>query len=125
MSQKKVLVVDDSNMFRQHMSDLLRRHRFITLEAIDGEEALTVLDNNPDIKLIITDYEMPKLNGLELIQKVREHYKLDQLPIIVVSSIGKSSVNVECLNQGANDYINKPFEREEFFSRIYLTLRNQ
>jgi len=124
-STKKVLVVDDSAMFRQHMVDLLRRHRFITLEASDGEEALSVLQKNPDIKLVISDYEMPKLNGLELVRKVRERYKLDQLPIIIVSSIGKSSVNVACLNQGANDYLNKPFEREEFFSRVYLALLNQ
>lgn len=124
-STKKILIVDDSALFRQYMTGFLKRHRFIVLEASDGEEALKVLANNKDIKLVISDYDMPKINGLELVHKIREKLPSNKLPIIIVSAAGKNSVTTACLKEGANDYLHKPFEREEFLSRINLTLNNQ
>ncbi|PHR58553.1 MAG: histidine kinase [Arcobacter sp.] len=121
----KILVVDDSAVFLMYMSTLLKRHQFITVEASDGQEAIDILKKQKDISLVISDYEMPKVNGLELVQKIRKEYDSSQLPIIIVSAIGKSSTTVACLNEGANDYLHKPFEREEFISRIHLTLNNQ
>ena len=121
----KLLVVDDSALFRHYMTEILKRHKFNTLEASDGDKALELLDQNKDIKLIISDYDMPNTNGLELVSRVREDFSSNQLPIIIVSATGKNSVTVSCLKEGANDYLHKPFEREEFLSRINLTLLNQ
>ena len=124
-STKKILVVDDSAVFRLLMTSILKEHHFITLEATDGIEAVEVLDNNKDINLVISDFEMPNMNGLELVHKIRDDYKADELPIIIVSAIGQNSVTVSCLREGANDYIHKPFEPEEFISRVNLILFNQ
>lgn len=124
-STKKVLVVDDSTVFRLYMTEILKRHQFVTLEASDGKEAIKVLNENQDIKLVISDYEMPNMNGLELVHTIRDNFKPNELPIIIVSATGKNSVTVRCLKEGANDYLHKPFEGEEFSSRVYLTLLNQ
>ena len=117
-----ILVVDDSALYRTLISNLLLRHKFKILEAKDGVEALEVLEKNKDIKLIITDYEMPGLNGLEVIKSVRKTYSINELPIIVISALDTSSTIVDCLKNGANDYLHKPFSNQELYSRLYLTL---
>lgn len=121
-NRQKILVVDDSKTYRSYIVSLLKTHRFDTFEAEEGREAMQLLAKHPDIKLIITDYEMPAMNGLELIKEVRKQFNAHLLPMIVISSLDAKSVIVECLRSGANDYLHKPFEREEFFSRIYKTL---
>ncbi|MFT5662052.1 MAG: PAS domain S-box-containing protein [Sulfurimonas sp.] len=117
-----ILVIDDSSVYRQLISQLLLRHKFNVLEAEDGKDALAILKKNPNIELIVTDYEMPNVDGLELIKNVRKEYSVEKLPIIVISALDKSSVIVDCIKSGANDYLRKPFAHQEFYSRVYLTL---
>ena len=117
-----ILVVEDSLTARLFIVDLLKSHNFKILEAKDGIQALKILTANRDIKIILTDYEMPNMNGLELIKEVRLKKSRDEIPIIVISSQNTKNIIVDCLRNGANDYLSKPFEREEFFKRIYLTL---
>ncbi|WP_373001360.1 response regulator [Sulfurimonas sp.] len=117
-----ILIVDDSALFRSIISNLLQRHKFNVLEAEDGQKALDILNNNININLIITDYEMPNINGLELIKSIRNNYELKEIPIIVISSVNAQSTIVDCMKHGANDYLNKPFSNGEFYSRLYLTL---
>ena len=119
------MVVDDSTLYRRLICNLLRRHKFNILEAKDGLEALELVNKNPHIKLIITDYEMPNLDGLGVIKNVRKEYSIEQLPIIVISSLDTSSTIVDCLKNGANDYLHKPFSHQEFYSRLYLTLSHK
>lgn len=121
-TNQTILVVDDSSLYRTLICNLLLRHKFKILEAKDGVEALEVLEKNKDIKLIITDYEMPGLNGLEVIKSVRKTYSINELPIIVISALDTSSTIVDCLKNGANDYLHKPFSNQELYSRLYLTL---
>jgi len=83
-----------------------------------GEEALLILEENPDIKIIITDYNMPVMDGLELTKAVRKKYTKNQLSIFVLSSTEDSDVSAMFLKQGANDFINKPFSKEEFSCRL-------
>ena len=124
-TNETILVVDDSSLYRTLICNLLLRHKFDVLEAKDGLEALETLEKNKHIKLIITDYEMPNLDGLGVIKNVRETYSVDELPIIVISSLDKSSTIVDCLKNGANDYLHKPFSHQEFYSRLYLTLSHK
>lgn len=124
-NRQKILVVDDSKTYRSYIVSLLKIHQFDTFEAEDGREAMQLLAKHSDIKLIITDYEMPAMNGLELIKEVRKQFDAHLLPMIVISSLDAKNVIVECLRNGANDYLHKPFEREEFFSRIYKTLSSK
>ena len=117
-----ILIVDDSATYRQAISDSLKRIHLNIVEAKDGQEALDILDTNKNISLIITDYEMPKLNGLELVHKVRQKYKKDELSIIAVSSVDKKEIITKFLRYGANDFLNKPFSSDEIITRINSNL---
>ena len=114
----KVLVVDDSKSFVQKSVDLLNRYKINALCAFDGEEALEVLKANKDIKIVLTDYMMPKLDGLELTKKIRRNYQKDELSIIVTSNDTSKRIPAKFLKYGANDFIYKGFSNEEFFARI-------
>jgi len=114
----KVLVVDDSKIFRKLLKKLLTIQKYIVVEAADGEEALAKLKENPDIKLIITDFQMPKMNGFELTHEVRKIYHINHLAIIGVSSHGSGLFSAKFLKKGANDFLTKPFVNEEFNCRI-------
>lgn len=114
----KVLVVDDSDMSRKHMANLFRRHLFQVVEAIDGMDAIKVLLENPDTKLLITDYNMPKMDGFELVRNLR--YKYDKTDLIMIGVSGESSeaLSAKFIKHGANDFLRKPFHPEEFYCRI-------
>ncbi|WP_165735508.1 response regulator [Pseudoalteromonas sp. C8] len=114
----KVLVVDDSKSTRRYICSLLVRHKYQIIEAQDGQEALKMLENSPDISVIITDNEMPNMNGDELCSEIRRLYSNDEKAIIGISgsdSVGLSSL---FLKNGANDYLHKPFNSEEFYCRL-------
>nr|WP_206009489.1 MULTISPECIES: diguanylate cyclase [unclassified Pseudoalteromonas] len=114
----KVLVVDDSKSTRRYICSLLVRHKYQIIEAQDGQEALKMLESSPDISVIITDNEMPNMNGDELCSEIRRLYSNDEKAIIGISgsdSVGLSSL---FLKNGANDYLHKPFNSEEFYCRL-------
>lgn len=77
-----------------------------------------MLSANPDISLVIADYHMPVMNGLELTHEIRKEYSKSELCILAISSNNDEEINALFLKQGANDYINKPFSKEEFSCRI-------
>ncbi|MEO2175240.1 MAG: diguanylate cyclase [bacterium] len=114
----KVLIVDDSKTARFQIRTLLLRYKFQVIEATDGIEALNVLDENPDTLLIITDYNMPNLDGFELTKKIRSRFSKRQVAIIGVSSYGNHALSARFIKVGANDFVTKPFLNEEFFLRV-------
>ena len=114
----KVLVVDDSKTFVRKSVDLLNRYKINALCAYDGEAALEILKDNKDIKIVLTDYLMPKLDGLELTKKIRRNYQKDELSIIVTSNDTSKRIPAKFLKYGANDFLYKGFSNEEFFARI-------
>lgn len=114
----KVLLVDDSLVFRKQMSKLLKTLLYDVYSVAHGEEALGMLETHPDISLIITDYNMPVMNGLELIQEVRKSKSKNDLCIIAISGNSDDALNAQFLKYGANDYIKKPFSKEEFSCRV-------
>lgn len=118
----KILVVDDSKTSRWQMSYLLGLHRFIVLEATSGIEALEILEAEADIRLVITDYNMPLMDGFQLTKKIRSARPKDELAVIGVSAHGNNVLSAKFMKSGANDFINKPFLSEEFFCRIYQNL---
>jgi diguanylate cyclase (GGDEF)-like protein len=117
-SDLKILVVDDSRTSRRYVGNLLRMHRYQVLEARDGREALTVMVENPDIRMLITDYEMPGMDGFELIKELRNSYSVDDLAIIGMSGAGRGDLSARFIKQGANDFLTKPFAVEEFYCRV-------
>ncbi len=114
----KVLVVDDSMVFRKQMQNMLSNLFFEVITVAHGEEALGMLSVKQDISLVITDYNMPVMDGLELTLKIRETYSKDELCIIALSGNEDDEVSALFLKHGANDYIKKPFSKEEFSCRI-------
>ena len=114
----RVMVVDDSPSSRRFLGDLLRLHQYIVLEAADGLEALSFLDLFSDIKLVITDYNMPKMDGFNLTQRIRDRFSREDLAIIGMSSQTDNTLSARFIKNGANDFINKPFVTEEFYCRI-------
>jgi diguanylate cyclase (GGDEF)-like protein len=114
----KVLVVDDSDMSRRHVVNLLKRHLFQIVEAADGVDAIKVLLDNPDIKLLITDYNMPRMDGFELVRNLR--YKYDKTGLVMIGISGESSeaLSAKFIKHGANDFLRKPFQPEEFYCRV-------
>ena len=114
----KVLVVDDSQTFVLHVTGLLSQYRYRILTAKNGREALRILDQHPDIGLILTDYHMPEMNGLELVQQIRRKHRREDLAIIALSDINRPELSAAMLKAGANDYLSKKFQAEEFYCRV-------
>lgn len=114
----KILVVDDVAMFRKKMQHILTNLNYKVITVAHGEEALGMLQTHPDISLAIVDYVMPVMNGLALTMKIREKFNKNSLQIIALSSSEDDDVIARFLKNGANDYITKPFSKEEFSCRI-------
>lgn len=118
----KVMIVDDSMATRSQIRALLQHQMFKVIVAAHGEEALVFLEDNPDIKLILTDFQMPVINGVELTKEVRKRYSKNELSIIAMTGTNTELISAKFLKIGANDFINKPFTREEIACRINNSL---
>ncbi len=114
----KVLAVDDSLVFRGEIKKILQSQMFKVLMAAHGEEALGYLETNRDIELILTDFNMPVIDGVELTKRVRETFSKEELVIISMTGNSDHLVSAKFLKIGANDFINKPFSKEELVCRI-------
>ncbi len=113
----KVLAVDDSKLARNRIVTLLKNQNYRTVEAEDGKEALRVLADNPDVRLCITDYNMPNMDGFELISELRRDKPKEELAIIGISGEdGRQTARF--LKIGANDSLQKPIQAEEFYCRV-------
>lgn len=113
-----ILVVDDSIVFRKQMQEMLENLCFNVITVAHGEEALGILQVKPNISLVLTDYNMPVMNGLELTLNIRQQYSKNELSILALSGDTGEETSALFLKHGANDYIKKPFSKEEFSCRI-------
>jgi len=106
----KLLVVDDSSTMRRIIKNTLARLGYKDiLEGADGVEGWNVIDANPNVDMLITDWNMPEMNGLELVKKVRADERFKDLPIIMVTTEGGKAEVITALKAGVNNYIVKPF----------------
>ncbi|MBK7394614.1 MAG: response regulator transcription factor [Chloracidobacterium sp.] len=116
---QKVLVVDDEPQITRVLRHSLTAHRYDVRTAADALSALdTFRDWHPD--LIITDLQMPEMDGIELCREIR---KVSTLPIIVLSVRGEEKTKVQALDAGADDYVTKPFGIDELLARVRAALR--
>jgi diguanylate cyclase (GGDEF)-like protein len=113
-----VLVVDDARWARSGLVEIMQRQNFRVLEALSGKEALDTLADNPSIELVITDYNMPDMDGHELTRRIRATRPSDELRIIGVSSSSDRGLSASFLKAGASDFIYRPFVPEELQCRI-------
>ena len=118
-----LLVADDDPDILRIVQFYLQKQNFKVLVALDGEEALSILTEQPNVELILSDVMMPKVSGLELLQRIRDTPALRDIPVILISAEGESSKKVAGLNLGADDYITKPFNFDELMARVRNHLR--
>jgi DNA-binding response OmpR family regulator len=113
---KKVLVVEDHHDTSFMLCRLLKMEGYEVEHAIDGMVGYSAATNeHPD--LIVTDIQMPRMNGIEMIKRIREEDELRQTPIIVMSAYGKRIID-DALQAGATDYVEKPIDFDKFLSAI-------
>lgn len=116
---RKVLVIDDEPQITRVLRHSLSAHRYDVRTAADGVSGLdTFRDWNPD--LIITDLQMPEMDGIDLCREIR---KSSPVPIIVLSVRGEERTKVKALDAGADDYVTKPFGIDELLARVRAALR--
>jgi two-component system chemotaxis response regulator CheY len=117
-----ILVVDDSSSIRAIIKKIIKVSGFDVaefLDACDGREALSIMAAN-QVDLVLTDINMPNMNGLDLIARIKENERLASVPVVVVSTEGSEKKMAEAVSLGAVGYVKKPFVPEE----IKQTLNN-
>jgi DNA-binding response OmpR family regulator len=116
----KILLVDDEEAITANLSPFLQRSGFVVAVAADGEEALRqVAGFGPD--LIVLDILMPKMEGREALRRLRQQD--NWTPVILLTQVGESTERAMALEEGADDYLNKPFDPHELVARIRAVLR--
>jgi len=119
-AKPKILLVDDEAAITDNLASFLERAGFIVAVAADGEEAIREADSFiPD--LIVLDVLMPRLDGREALRRLRQAG--NWTPIILLTQVGESADRVMALEEGADDYLNKPFDPLELVARIQAVLR--
>ena len=114
-----VLVVDDDVDVRELVAELLARAGYSVSQAPNGREALKLLfDERPD--LVLLDISMPELDGWATLERIRE---LSDVPVLMLSALGAELEKVRALRAGADDYVTKPFGRQELLARVESLLR--
>lgn len=118
--QLTLLLVDDDPMIIESLGPMLERSGFHVLVAANGEEALSkVQSHHPDV--IIMDVLMPRLNGRETLRRMRKSNIWT--PAILLTQVGEASERAVALEEGADDYLNKPFNSQELLARIHAVMR--
>ena len=120
MNDYKILVVDDEVEITNAIEIYLTSEGYKVVKAFDGLEALSTLEKNNDIDLIILDIMMPKLDGIRALSKIREER---ELPVIMLSAKSEDTDKILGLNMGADDYLTKPFNPLELIARVKSQLR--
>ncbi|MBN2051741.1 MAG: response regulator [Spirochaetales bacterium] len=118
----RILIVDDEPVNLQLLSNQLSLRNFEVTQAYNGEEALKEIDRRFEedrpFEMVLLDVMMPRMSGYEVCRRVREKYPGDRLPIIMLTARNRVEDLIVGLKSGANDYITKPFSREELLARI-------
>lgn len=118
-----ILVVDDEMINLQVIENYLRPYPYTLFKAMNGMQALGILEKKENhIDLVLLDLMMPKMSGFEVCRTIRKDYEINELPVIMLTAKNQLIDLVEGLNSGANDYMVKPFYREELVSRIHNQL---
>lgn len=124
-SAVKILIAEDSEATRNYIRHVLTPHRYQILEACDGDDALRLLQEQPDIDLLVVDHSMPGLSGFDLVKLLRQKMKRHELIILGLSADTKGSLSAKFIKHGADDFLRKPFCPEELNCRVMSTLERR
>ncbi|MBQ5430169.1 MAG: response regulator transcription factor [Lachnospiraceae bacterium] len=115
MALEKILIVDDEERMRKLVGDYLKRDGFQVLEAGDGEEALYIYEDQPDIALIILDVMMPRMDGYETLKNLR---KFSTVPVIMLTAKSEEEDALLGFQAGADEFVTKPFSPKVLVARV-------
>ncbi|MFM8983161.1 MAG: PleD family two-component system response regulator, partial [Spartobacteria bacterium] len=122
----KFLVIDDSRMIRLTITKHLRQIGFESIdEAENGAAGIDLLRTGKDYDLVLLDLEMPGMNGFEFLKIVKSDPALRSVPIIVVSASDHISAAIQCISDGAEDFLNKPFDPVLLRARVYSSIEKK
>lgn len=119
MSQSRVLVVDDEPQIRRALRLVLRANGYEVTEVAAGEDALDALASAP-YDLMVLDLMLPDVDGVEVCRRVREW---SEMPVLVLSAHGDEDIKVRALDEGADDFVTKPFSAPELLARMRRAIR--
>lgn len=124
MSQLKIAVIDDATMIRDLIKKFIRQNisDAIVFDANNGQSGMSLLKRQP-VDLILCDWEMPEMNGEELLIWVREQENLKDTPFIMVTSRGDKEFVVKAIQSGVSDYLVKPFNNKQFLDKVAKVLK--
>jgi len=122
LRNKKVLLADDDvrNIFS--MTKALEKHNMTVIPAMDGKEALALLEKDPVVDIILMDMMMPEMDGYETIKAIRNDRKLKNIPVIAVTAKAMTGDREKCIAAGASDYISKPVDIDQLVSLLRIWL---
>lgn len=115
----KILTVDDSRMIRLIIANTIQSLGYDSLEAANADEALQVIEEHSDeLDLILLDWNMPGMNGYELLKFLKNHEKYRSIPVMMVTTEGERKNVIKAVQAGADNYLTKPFIPEDLATKI-------
>jgi len=115
----KILLVDDSSTMRRIQANTLNSLGYADLvQAEDGADALKKLKENPDVKLVLLDWNMPNMNGLECLKAIKADGDTKAIPVMMVTSEAEKTKIIEAVQAGASNYLVKPFDADSLKAKI-------
>ncbi|MCB0636927.1 MAG: response regulator, partial [Lewinella sp.] len=120
--QFRILVVDDEPINQQVLANHLSFGHYAVVQAMNGAEALRALESGEAFDIVLLDIMMPRMSGYEVCRRIREKYLPSELPVIMITAKNQVSDLVQGLSLGANDYLAKPFSKNELLARIRTQL---
>ncbi|NLB53999.1 MAG: response regulator transcription factor [Syntrophomonadaceae bacterium] len=117
---RKILVADDEERMRRLVCDFLKREGYSTLEAANGKEALSIMEEDPSICLVILDVMMPEYDGWAVCREIRRN---SSVPVIMLTARGEETDELFGFELGADEYVSKPFSPQVLMARVNAILR--
>ena len=119
-----VIVVEDDQIIAMVVEHLLSRRGFTVEIARDGRQALTFMEEMPMPALVVLDVMLPYVDGFDLIRRIRAHATWGKVPVVMLTAKSQEQHIVKALDDGANDYVVKPFRPGELMARIRRVIRS-
>ncbi len=116
----QALIIDDSRAVRLLIGAILRQQGFEVFEAANGQEGIEKLQQNTEVKLVLVDWNMPIMDGLQFIQEVRKTRAWDNVQLVMVTTETESEQVQRAISAGANEYVMKPFTPEVLVAKLSL-----
>ena len=117
MEQRHVLVADDEPHIGRIIKMKLEQGPFRVTLAYDGQEAIDLLESQPDIDLVLLDLMMPNLSGLDVLARIRSNERLKHLPCIILTAAGQEAQHQKAMELGATEFLTKPFSPKKLYAR--------